>query len=151
MSGDSMIPQNYPVARAMASMQPNDSTRSYHLFGLALIIILIGGVGFWSATAKLGGAVIAPATFTVESNRKMINHYDGGVVRDILVREGDRVSAGDVLVRLESTIAGVNLEVVDKQLWESIALRTRLLAEQQGADILDIPNDLADRMDNPAV
>ena len=151
MSGDSMIPQNYPAARAMASTQPNDSTRSYHLFGLALIIILIGGVGFWSATAKLGGAVIAPATFTVESNRKMINHYDGGVVRDILVREGDRVSAGDVLVRLDSTIAGVNLEVVDKQLWESIALRTRLLAEQQGADILDIPNDLADRMDNPAV
>lgn len=103
----------------------------YMLFGVLLVAGLIGGFSAWSVLAKLDGAVIAGAEFAVESKRKTLQHLEGGIVQDILVREGDRVIAGQVLVRLDSTLDQASFSIVENELSERLAQRDRLLAELQ--------------------
>ena len=71
--------------------------------GYAVIIFTFGILGVWSAVAKLDSAIIAQGLVTVESNRKTVQHFEGGIVREILVDEGQHVSQGDVLFRLDTT------------------------------------------------
>src|SRR6266446_4385940 len=72
--------------------------------GTAIAAVLIGGVGGWAATAQLAGAVIAPGTVVVESNLKKVQHPTGGVIGEILVKEGDEVDEGQVVLRLDDTV-----------------------------------------------
>ena len=71
--------------------------------------LLAGGVGGWAATTEIAGAVIAPGFLVVESNVKKVQHPTGGVVGEIRARDGDRVKAGDIVVRLDETITRANL------------------------------------------
>ncbi len=80
-----------------------EGIRANILFGLAVSVLLVGGVGAWAATTSLAGAVIASGNVVVESNSKKVQHQTGGIVGEILVEEGDRVLAGDVIVRLDET------------------------------------------------
>ncbi len=107
--------------------------------GAVAAAIVFGGLAVWSIAAPISGAVIAPGQVAVEANRKLIQHLDGGVVSEILVREGDRVKAGDVLVRVDRTIAQTNDRIVVSQLAENIASLARLLAERDG--LAEIPAD----------
>lgn len=68
---------------------------------LIVVLVLVGGVGGWAATTRVNGAVIAPAKVVVEASAKAIQHLEGGIVSEIAVRDGDRVAAGDLLVRLD--------------------------------------------------
>lgn len=111
---------------------------TYVLFGMFAVFILIGGMGYWSLTAKLNGAVIAPASFVVESNRKTVQHLEGGIVRDLLVKEGDYVSANQVLLRMDSTDSTINIDVLGAQLAELSIRRARLVAEINSAEVFDI-------------
>ena len=117
-------------------------TWPYALFGLAILSLLIGGIGYWAVVARLAGAVVASAEFTVASKRKTVQHLDGGIVRDILVGEGDRVQAGQVLVRLDNTVDQANYTIVDNELRQLQAQRTRLLAELSDARTLTFDNRL---------
>ncbi len=111
---------------------------SFVRFGLGIVFAVFGGLFLWSILAPIDGAVIAPGQVSVESNRKTIQHLEGGVVREILVRENQMVAQGEVLVRLDSVITQANLARVDSQLAELYARRTRLLAARDGAVALGI-------------
>jgi HlyD family secretion protein len=110
--------------------------------GLTVCALLIFGFGGWAATASLSGAVIAPGTLVVESNIKKVQHPTGGVVGDILVREGQVVQAGEVLIRLDETITRAQLSIVAKQLVQLRVREARLRAEHNEAKILAFPENL---------
>lgn len=116
--------------------------RGYMRFGLFCVLILAGGLGGWGATAKLKGAVIASGHLRVESQRQVVQHPDGGVVGEILVREGDVVEAGQVLVRLDGTTLLSELAVQESQLYELIARRGRLEAEQTDSETIAFDEEL---------
>ncbi|MEM1384872.1 MAG: HlyD family type I secretion periplasmic adaptor subunit [Pseudomonadota bacterium] len=102
----------------------------YIRFGLFCVLLLAGGLGTWSATAKLAGAVVSSGSLRVESQRQVIQHPDGGVVGQILARDGAVVEAGDILIKLDGTTLRSELVVLESQLFEIMARRGRLLAEQ---------------------
>lgn len=100
--------------------------------GLVATVLLVGGFGLWSVTARLAGAVVAPGQVEVLSNRQVIEHPDGGVVGEILVKDGDRVAAGQVLLRLDGSRTRSELAIVTGQLKDLAARRARLEAERDG-------------------
>jgi len=110
--------------------QPKGSGIGIYIFmGLFALVTLVGGAGYWAFSAKLNGAVIAPASFVVESNRKTVQHLEGGIVKDLLVREGDYVEADQVLLRMDATGDEVNVDVLGSQLSELYVRRARLTSE----------------------
>jgi HlyD family secretion protein/epimerase transport system membrane fusion protein len=130
---------------------PPTNSRAVILLGLLVILVMFGGLGTWAATAPLDSAIIAPGTVIVESNRKSIQHLEGGIVADILVDEGDVVQAGDVLLRLDATKAAANESLYRKTLHETLALEARLVAEQTGAESIAFPDELIQNADQPEV
>ena len=89
---------------ADAPQDPRRVIRKLNIVGFALIALMFGGFGVWAATSQLAGAVIAPGQLVVESNVKKVQHPTGGVIGEIRVRDGDKVAAGDLLLRLDDTI-----------------------------------------------
>jgi membrane fusion protein, type I secretion system len=134
-----------------AEQDPRRTIRNLNLAGLAIVVVLIGGVGGWATATQLSGAVIAPGTIVVESNIKKVQHPTGGVVGEILVREGSEVKDGDVVLRLDDTVTRSTLGVVRSQLDETLARQARLLAERDDADALSFPVQLTSRRDDPSV
>lgn len=98
--------------------------------GAALLVVLVGGFGGWAATASIGGAVIATGRVAVESHVKKVQHREGGVVGALVVRDGERVAAGDVVVRLEDAAVRASLGVVRSEWLQLAARRARLQAER---------------------
>ena len=130
---------------------PRGVIRKLNLIGLFLVAVLIGGVGGWATTSQLAGAVIAPGTIVVESNVKKVQHPTGGVVGEILVKEGSEVKDGDVVLRLDDTVTRSTLGVVRSQLDETLAREARLLTERDDADAIVFPARLTSRRDDPSV
>ncbi len=114
----------------------------------ALWVSMIFGVGAiaWSALAPLDGAIAASGSLVLENNVKKIQHPTGGIVGQIDAREGQRVAAGDLLLRLDETATRANLAVIMNDLMASIARRARLLAERDNLAEFAIPAELADRL-----
>ena len=121
------------------------SIRRHVRLGLAVVVLLLGGIGSWAVTTKLAGAVIAPGTLVVENNAKKVQHPTGGVVKELRVEEGDKVAAGDVLIILDGTQARANLEIIKGGLDELQARKARLEAESEGAEQVTIPAELTAR------
>jgi HlyD family secretion protein len=130
---------------------PRRTIRKLNLIGLAMAILLIGGVGGWATTTHLAGAVIASGSIVVESNVKKVQHPTGGVVGEILVKEGGEVKDGQVVLRLDDTVTRATLGVVRSQLDEFTARQARLLAERDDADAIDFPPQLTNRRGDPSV
>lgn len=107
--------------------------------GSIFAILLIVGIGGWSATAKLSGAVISSGTVRVDDEVKAIQHLDGGVVRAIEVREGDVIEKDAVLLRLDDVQIGTERSILVGQLAELVARQARLQAEAGQADEIDFP------------
>jgi HlyD family secretion protein len=128
-------------------IDPRQVIRRLNLVGFAAMAVLIGGVGGWAATSQLAGAVIAPGSIVVESNVKKVQHPTGGIVGEILVREGDVVKEGQVVMRLDDTVTRATLGIVRSQLDELMSREARLLAERDGADALSFPETLVSRRD----
>jgi HlyD family secretion protein len=103
------------------------------------------GIGGWAATTQLSGAVIGQGVVVVDSSVKKVQHATGGIVRDLRVREGDRVNAGDVLIRLDETQTLANATIVSKSVDELLARQARLEVERDGADEIVFPEALLDR------
>jgi len=125
--------------------EPRHSIRRHLVAGMAVIVLLVGGVGGWAATTRLSGAVIAQGLLVVDSNVKKVQHPTGGVVSELRVRDGDHVRAGDILVRLDQTQTQANLTIVTNGLDELAARLARDEAERDGADRLTFPADLLAR------
>jgi HlyD family secretion protein len=122
-----------------AAAAPIDDAKRVTRLGLATTAAVAGGFVAWSVFAPISSAVIAPGEISVESNRKTIQHLDGGVVSEIAVKEGSAVKAGDLLVRLDDTVTGAGVSLLTEQLAEAIARHARLLAERDG--LAEIPSD----------
>jgi HlyD family secretion protein len=104
------------------------------LFGALVCLILVAGLGGWAATTHLDGAIVARGRLAVSGNVKQIQHRDGGIVDQILVRDGMRVEAGQEMLKLDDTALRGNHAIVEAQLVDLIAKRRRLQAEQVGAE-----------------
>jgi HlyD family secretion protein len=127
------------------------SIRRHLLVGAVVVVSLTGGIGGWAATTKLAGAVIAQGTLVVDSNVKKVQHQTGGIVGELRVHDGDRVAAGDIVVRLDDTVTRANLAIVSKGLDESVARQARLESERDGIDFIIFPDNLIARADDADV
>lgn len=121
---------------------PSASVRGPLILGGLALVLLLGGFGIWSMTTQIAGAVVAPGRVEVEQNRQVVQHPDGGVVAEILARDGDAVTAGQVLVRLDGTLLKSELAIVENQLFEHLARRGRLTAERDDTDAVTFPAEL---------
>jgi len=135
------------VSKAQSPAQR--SIRSHLLGGLAVVALLAGGVGGLAATTELSGAVIAPGSLVVDSNVKKVQHPTGGVVGELRARDGDKVKAGDIVVRLDETITQANLAIVVKSLNELQSRLARLEAERDNVDSIVFPAELLARAGDP--
>ncbi|MEN3214062.1 HlyD family type I secretion periplasmic adaptor subunit [Methylorubrum populi] len=110
-------------------------------------VALVFGVGGWATFTDISAAVIAPGQLVVETDVKKVQHPTGGVVGELLAREGQRVAAGDVLIRLDETQTRANLDIVLKAMDELSARRARDEAERDGLKTITFPPDLVARID----
>jgi HlyD family secretion protein len=127
------------------------SLRRHLWVGLTALVLVGGGLGVWAAVAKLSGAVVAGGTLVVESSVKKVQHPTGGVVGELLVKEGDHVEAGEIVVKLDETQTRANLAVLVDGIDELMAREARLDAERGGAEKVDFPDELVSRMSEPLV
>ncbi len=123
----------------------NASVRSYLASGLAVVFFLVGGLGVWAATTNIAGAVIGSGLVAVESNVKKVQHATGGIVGEIHVKNGSKVKAGDVLIRLDETLTRSNEQMISKQLDHLLMREARLKAERDDAETIKVPDILASR------
>ncbi|MBR0655052.1 HlyD family type I secretion periplasmic adaptor subunit [Plastoroseomonas arctica] len=117
------------------------------LFGILAIAVFFGSFVAWSLMAPLSEAAVAPGIIKVEGQRRTIQHLEGGIVREIMVRDGDRVTRGQPLMRLDDVQSGATLETLRSQLWSFRAQDARLTAELSRAGRIDFPAELAESTD----
>lgn len=122
------------------------SIQRYMTVGLIMFGVVTFGIGGWAATSQLSGAVIGQGVVVVDSSVKKVQHATGGIVGELRVREGDRVNAGDILIRLDETQTLANATIVTKSLDELLARQARLEAERDGADQIAFPKALLERI-----
>lgn len=121
------------------------SIQRYIITGGILVALVTFGIGGWASTTELSGAVVAQGSIVVDSSVKKVQHPTGGVVSELRVKEGDRVKAGDVLVRLDETQTLANATIIIKSFDELQARQARLEAERDGAEQIVFPGVLLDR------
>ena len=125
--------------------------RPFSIIGYTAITVVLGSLGLWSAFAPLDAAAIAPARVAVEGDRKPIQHLEGGIIQDILVKEAEHVEQGQVLFRIDTTKARATAESLRKQLDAALSLEARLTAENAGLDRFAIPAPLETKAHRPHV
>jgi HlyD family secretion protein len=119
-----------------------DRLRSVTWTGNLLVGCFVLGLGTWSTFAPLESAAIAFGTVESESSRKTIQHLEGGIIKKILVADGDVVRAGQTLIALEDTKASAEVQSLRGQLWDAVAREARLMAEQRGDKGISFPPEL---------
>lgn len=117
--------------------------------GYATIVVAFVVFGGWSAYARVDSAVIAQGVISVESNRKTVQHFEGGIIREIRVKENSFVQKDEVLFELDPTEARANVSMVRAQLDSALALEARLVAERDNAQSIPFPEELLARRDQP--
>lgn len=127
------------------------SLRRQQMVGFAVIAVFAGTLGVWSIATRLNGAVATSGQFVVASEVKKVQHPTGGVVGELLVKDGDHVQAGAVVLRLDQTIARTNVQIVTKQLNELAVRVARLEAERDSLPALSISPELEARRDKPEI
>lgn len=134
-----------------ARSDPHATIRRLNWIGLATVAFLAFGVGGWAMTMELSGAVIAPGTVVVQSFVKKVQHPTGGVVGEILVKEGESVKEGQTVMRLDATVTRATYLALRSQLDELLVREARLLTERDDRTELPFPAELSGRRTNPAV
>ncbi len=137
----------WPFKRASENAEDEDRMQSRINAGCWVIALVFGGMGVWSVTFTLDGAVVTTGVVQVEAARKKVQHLEGGIVKEVRVRDGDAVAEGDVLIRLDDTSSGANLRLLQGQSAELAVRRYRLLAERDGAAEFNLPEVAAVRAD----
>jgi HlyD family secretion protein len=133
---DELEPLEFAWWTAPTPASPRAGLRGVTWTGNLLVICFVLGIGIWSAFAPLESAAIASGVVESESSRKTIQHLEGGIVRDILVSDGDTVRTGQTLIALDDTKVRAEVQSLQGQLWDATARDARLQAEQQGQEQL---------------
>lgn len=123
------------------------------IIGVGRFIILVFFVGFfgWAAIAPLDSAVQAPGVIVVQTHRKTIQHLEGGIVRDVSVKEGQLVRAGQLLIQMDDTQARASLELLQGEGYALAAQEARLMAERDGDSTINFPSFLLNNRNDPKV
>ncbi|WP_280971384.1 HlyD family type I secretion periplasmic adaptor subunit [Bradyrhizobium sp. ISRA430] len=137
------ISATWPAALA-DPVGPSDSYRGSAVAGWLVILAFFGGLGVWSVTAPLNGAVVANGIVKVDGNRKSVQHLDGGIVKELRVREGDQVEVGETLIVLDDTQARAEFDVLSEQFTVLRATEERLRTEFTGGSSLVVPADVGE-------
>ena len=132
-------------------VEPPRNSNLFAVIGLLIIVLAFGGFGTWAALAPLDSAVVAPGIVSVESRRKSVQHLEGGIIKEILVREGQTVAAGEVLIRLDVTQTQATVTTIQNQLDAAQALKARLLAERDHLEEISFPESLLARASAPGL
>lgn len=119
--------------------------------GWWIVLVGVGGFTLWAFLAPLDKGVPLSGTVTVASNRKAVQHQTGGIVDEILVKEGDRVKAGQVLVRMNDVQVKAQAEITRSRLFAARAIEARLIAERDGKAEIDFPAALLSVTNDPRV
>jgi HlyD family secretion protein len=127
------------------------SARWPTLVGVGILVLWIGGFGVWAGTAPMNGAVVAPGAFVATGQNKLVQHLEGGIIRDLLAKEGDRVEAGQPLVHMDETAARAKLRRLVLRKYRLLTMQARLDAEIRGAGDFATPADLAANGSDPEV
>ena len=120
------------------------SAKLHIWIGMIGLLILVGGFGVWAVFSNIAGAIIATGQIELEQNRQVVQHPDGGVVEKIMVREGDSVKAGDVLIKLDANRLKSELLIIEGELFEIVSRSARLEAERDETDEIKFPDLLAE-------
>ncbi|QRZ15466.1 HlyD family type I secretion periplasmic adaptor subunit [Paracoccus methylovorus] len=112
------------------------SVTGHLVFGLVLLVLSLGGFGTWAFRAPLSAAVMAPGSFVATGRNKIVQHLEGGIIREILVDEGDAVTEGQTLIRLDRTASIANRRELELRRARLEAISARLRAEYAGAETL---------------
>ena len=121
--------------------------RRYSFAGYVILLITFGILGAWAYFAVIASAVVAPGVVALESDRKVVQHLEGGIVQEILVREADFVEQGDPLLVLDNIQVNSEITVLEQRRATSEALIARLVAEQTFAEEIDFSPDLLNSED----
>ena len=123
-----------PGPRGSPSRPEGMGIGSTMVFGIVVIVVFLGGFGAWAGFAPLERAAIAQGVVSVSGKRKTVQHLEGGIVADILVKEGGTVEAGQTVVVLDDTRARASFSLLRAQHRSAAALEARLQAERDGLD-----------------
>lgn len=121
------------------------------MIGSIIVGVFVVGLGIWATFAPLGAAIMAAGVVKVEDNRKVVKQRDGGIISQVLVRNGQTVAKGDVLVRMDDVQARSAFEVYDNQYMNLLARRSRFMAEGAGVQEVSFPPALTQRQSEAAV
>ena len=135
-------PAQEPALSRVEPAPVSNSMRSDAMMGWTIVLLFFGVLGAWAMTAPLHGAVVANGIVKVEGNRKSVQHLEGGIVKQLPVKDGDQVAAGDLLILLDDTQARTEYEVLSRQALILRATEARLTAELTSQNELKMPRDL---------
>jgi len=130
------------------SIQVKTSDLSIRYIGFFILFITFGIFGIWAGIAPLDSAALAPGVVTVKSHRKTVQHLEGGIVRQLLIRDGRFVKAGETLLVLDDTQIRAQLEILRGQYFAALALNARLVAERDNLNKVDYPDELKNLNDH---
>lgn len=119
--------------------------------GLTILVVWLGCFGVWAGVAPLNGAVVALGTFMATGQNKLIQHFEGGIIREIAVKEGDAVEANQVLVRMDDTAANAKLRRLVLKKYRLLAMKARLEAEMHSSQDLETPDAFSKSEDDPEI
>jgi membrane fusion protein, type I secretion system len=139
---DEFVPLEFAWCSVPTPISPRTRLRGVTLAGNLLILCFVLGLGTWSGFAPLESAAVASGVVESETSRKTIQHLEGGIIRKILVADGDAVRAGQTLISLEDTKARAEVQSLQGQLWDATAREARLQAEQHGQERVSFPAKL---------
>jgi epimerase transport system membrane fusion protein len=140
-----------PAPDSGPPLHPAANVRNITLAGLFTVAVVFGGFGTWAAVAPLAGAVIGRGEVKVDLNRKTVQHFEGGIVSEILVRDGDRVTTGQTLIVVVDERVSASVDVLRGHLDAEIAKAARLEAQRDEREEFVFPEELLSRADEPAV
>ena len=139
------------ISHDVTPLEVNTDARAFSRMGWLIVLLGVGGFLLWALLAPLDKGVPLSGTVAAESNRKAIQHQTGGVVQDILVKDGDTVKAGQVLVRMNGTVARSAFETTEAQYLTARATEARLIAERAGKKTITFPAEFEKRKNEPRI
>lgn len=139
------------IPHDVTPLEVNTDARAYARMGWLIVLLGVGGFLLWALLAPLDKGVPLTGTVAKESNRQAVQHQGGGTVQEILVRDGDQVRAGQVLVRMNPVLAKSGFEMTEGQYLAALAIAARLSAERDGQRRIGFPPELARRRGEPRV